>query len=121
VLSLEAVLNLGRAKLLNTSCAWIGPPQNTRSSFGWARRKQRVQQSTTCQQQRVWRQVYALHVGQLPVSRVGANAQCGLTPRSSGRATAWPLGRAAALFIIVRAAQGPRRCAPLNSNVRPSA
>jgi hypothetical protein len=61
----------------------------------------------------------ARHIGQLPVSRVGANAQCGLTPRSSGRTTAWPLGRAAALFIIVRAAQGPRRCAPLNSNVRP--
>ena len=60
-----------------------------------------------------------MHIGQLQVSRVGANAKCGLTPRSSGRATAWPLGRAAALFIIVRAAQGPRRCAPLNSNVRP--
>jgi hypothetical protein len=41
-----------------------------------------------------------------------------LTPRSSGPPTAWRLGRAAVLFIIVHAAKAPRRCRPLNSNVR---
>jgi hypothetical protein len=43
----------------------------------------------------------------------------GLTPRSSGPPTAWRLGRAAVLFIIVRAAKAPHRWRPLNSHVRP--
>jgi hypothetical protein len=44
---------------------------------------------------------------------------CGLTPRSSGPPTAWRLGRAAVLFIIVHAAKAPHRWRPLNSHVRP--
>jgi len=42
-----------------------------------------------------------------------------LTLRSSGPPTAWRLGRAAVLFIIVHAAKAPHRWRPLNSRVRP--
>ena len=38
-----------------------------------------------------------------------------LTSRSTGHATAWHPGRAAALVIIGRTARAPRRCVPVNS------
>jgi len=38
-----------------------------------------------------------------------------LTNRSTGHATAWHPGRAAALVIIGRTARAPRRCVPVNS------
>ena len=37
-----------------------------------------------------------------------------LTSRSTGHATAWHPGRAAALVIIGRTARAPRRCVPVN-------
>ena len=43
----------------------------------------------------------------------------GLTCRSTGRAAACRLGRAASLVIIVRAAQAPCLRAPVSSNVSP--
>ena len=47
-----------------------------------------------------------------------AAQECALTLRSSRRTTAWRLGRAALWFIFGHAAQAPRRCARLSSNVR---
>jgi hypothetical protein len=43
---------------------------------------------------------------------------CRLTPRSSGRATAWHLARETLWFIIRLAGQAPCRRPPLSSNVR---
>jgi len=45
-------------------------------------------------------------------------AKCGLTLRSSGPSPARHLGRKAVPFVISLAAQAPRRCGPLSSNVR---
>ena len=52
-------------------------------------------------------------------ARRASQQRCGLTRRSCGPAPAWHLAREAVWCIICRAGQAPRRCGPLNSNVRP--
>jgi hypothetical protein len=56
--------------------------------------------------------------GQRGKVTLGAAAQCCLTPRSTGPATARRLGRAAPWFILHRAAQAPCLRGPVSSNVR---